>query len=82
MSTQMKIVTIIDKDDNEVHGTFPLNIACDIEGWDYETTDFGLDFSVGIPARFGGQDMTESRESRTDSKWNTVTMVWKIGTYA
>ena len=75
--THMKIVTVLDNNDNPI-GRLPLDVACDIEGWDYKTADFGLDFGVGL----GGQDMIESRESRTDSKWNTTTMVWKIGTYA
>ena len=64
----MKIVTVLKND--KVIGRLPLDVACDIEGWDYNTADFGLDFT----ADFGDV----SRESRTDENGNTVTMEWKV----
>ena len=77
MTKQIKIVTILD-DKELVIGKLPLNVACEIEGWDYLTTDFGLDF---IPLDLDGNLRPVKRESRTDENWNTTTFVWKVGEY-
>lgn len=77
MTNKIKIVTILD-DKELVIGKLPLNTACEIEGWDYLTTDFGLDF---IPFDLDGNLHPVKRESRTDENDNTTTFVWKVGEY-
>lgn len=70
----MKMVSILDSNEKPV-GYLPLDVACRMEGWDYETTDFGLEFGLGL--NIAGE-CNESRESRTDEDGNTITMVWKV----
>ena len=71
----MKIVTILNNED-QIIGRMPLDVACDVEGWDYKTTDFGLDFGVM------SEDQKVSRESRTNENNNTITMEWNVGEVA
>lgn len=71
----MKIVTILDNE-SEVIGRMPLDVACKVEDWDYETTNFGLDFGVM------SDDQVFSRERRRDQFGFTKTMEWKIGDVA
>jgi len=77
MSNLIKIVTILDNDMKPI-GQLPLTAACDIEGWDYDTADWGLDF---IPRNMDGTLRTEKRESRTDETGHTTTFVWTVGNY-
>ncbi len=77
MSNQVKIVTVLDNDMKPI-GKLPLTTACEIEGWDYGTADWGLDF---IPFNIDGTPRTEKRESRTDENWQTTTFVWTVGEY-
>ena len=77
MTNKVKIVTILDDENNPI-GKLPLDTACEIEGWDYDTTDFGLDF---IPLDINGNLRPVKRESRTDKNWNTTTFEWIVGDY-
>jgi hypothetical protein len=77
MTNKVKIVSILDND-NKIIGKLALDTACEIEGWDYDTTDFGLDF---IPLDIDGNLRPVKRESRTDDNWNTTTFEWIVGEY-
>jgi len=77
MSNLIKIVTILDNDMKPI-GQLPLTAACEIEGWDYDTVDWGLGF---ILHNMDGTLRTEISESRRDENGYITTFVWKVGNY-